>query len=215
MNDDLHDLSVSDTTTVTKHLRPGSLIPWQDLNITGNFTGSPSTDRVSQTEDLLKRPIDLVINRDSQGVAKGTVFLDGGNKASEILQKQYEYYTITHKKSKAIQFELTQGSRGFQDKQHSLDNIIIADAADLSSTDFACGYTQTGDIIQLEYDFKNDTNSLKIFVDHNSLDYPLKFSRLSNIFYGSSQKNKDLNLCSQSSFEYQLDPVFDNETLFA
>jgi hypothetical protein len=31
------------------------------------------------------------------------------------------------------------------------------------------------------------------------LDFPLKFSRISNIFYGSSQ-NKDLNLCSASNF---------------
>ena len=49
------------------------------------------------------------------------MFLDGGNKVSEITQKTYEYYTITHKKAKTIQFELTQGKRGQQDKIHSLD----------------------------------------------------------------------------------------------
>ena len=36
----------------------------------------PSIDRVSQTEDLLKKPISLVINRDLEGTAKGTLFLD-------------------------------------------------------------------------------------------------------------------------------------------
>ncbi len=84
----------------------------------------------------------------------------------------------------------------------------------MESIDFACGYTEGGDIIELETDYSNKTNSLKIYVSPNSLDYPLKFSKLSNIFYGSS-KNKDLNLCSQSHFEYMLDPAFDNETVFA
>jgi len=46
-------------------------------------------------------------------VAKGTVFLDSGSKVSEITQKHYEYYTITHKNTKAIQFDLTKGSKGY------------------------------------------------------------------------------------------------------
>jgi hypothetical protein len=67
---------------------------------------------VSQTEDLIKRPINLVINRDTQKTAKGTLFLDQGSKQSEIIQKKYEYYQFTHKSTKSIQFELVQGTRG-------------------------------------------------------------------------------------------------------
>ncbi len=90
-----------------------------------------------------------MVNRDQYGQAKGTLFLDEGKTQSEMINKQYEYYQFSHKSSKSIQFELVQGSRGFQDKTHSLDSIIIADAADLNTTDFACGYTEAGDIIQL------------------------------------------------------------------
>ena len=74
-----------------------------------------------------------------------------------MIRRQYEYYTITHKATKSIQLLLSQGSRGFQDKTHSLDSIIIADAADLANTDFACAYTEDGDIIQIEKEFDNAT----------------------------------------------------------
>ena len=109
---------------------------------------------------------------------------------------------------------MTSGQRGKQDKTHSLESIIIADAPDLFNTDFACGYTEEGDIIQLEREYNDDLKTLKIFSNPQSLDYPLKFSKLSNIFYGST-KNKDLNLCSERHFEYRLDPIFDNDTVFA
>lgn len=155
-----------------------------------------------------------MVNRDQYGQAKGTLFLDEGKTQSEMTNKQYEYYQFSHKSSKSIQFELVQGSRGFQDKTHSLDSIIITDAADLNTTDFACGYTEAGDIIQLEQEFNNVTNALRIFSDPNSLNFPLKFSMISNIFYGSTL-NKDLNLCKQSQFEYRLDPIYDDNATFA
>jgi len=53
--------------------------------LTGDFWKAPINDRVSQTEDLIKRPINLVINRDTQKTAKGTLFLDQGSKQSEII----------------------------------------------------------------------------------------------------------------------------------
>ncbi len=77
------------------------------MNLTGDFYKSPTTDRVSQTEDLLQRPINIVINRDQKRTALGTVFLDEGKTQTEMNLKQYEYYTITHKSTKSIQFELT------------------------------------------------------------------------------------------------------------
>lgn len=66
--DGVYDLSFG-SPTVQKHLRPGSLIPFQ-LN---------SDKSMNTTADLLKAPINLIVNRDTRRVASGTVFLDGGS----------------------------------------------------------------------------------------------------------------------------------------
>ena len=68
--------------------------------------------------------------------------------------------------------------------------------------------------MQLEKEYNPTAQILRIYANKQSLDYPLKFSRISNIIYGSTQ-NKDLNLCSERHFEYMVDPVFDNDTAFA
>lgn len=88
--------------TVNAHLTPGSLIPYQNNKDMTAMT----------TYDLLRRPTSIIINRNTINVATGTVFLDGGYSKSELTNKTYEYYTITHKASKSIQFQLTQGLRG-------------------------------------------------------------------------------------------------------
>ena len=79
------------------HLRPGSIIPWQDKKDLNE------SDMIN-TAQLLKLPISMVINRNENKVASGTVFLDRGISKLEITEKKYEYYTVTHKNSKSIQF---------------------------------------------------------------------------------------------------------------
>lgn len=69
---------------VNVHLRPGSLIPWQDNR----------DSKVKTTNDLLTKPISIVANRDTNGVSQGTLLLDGGSSISEIQTGQYEYYQI-------------------------------------------------------------------------------------------------------------------------
>lgn len=49
---------------------------------------------VKTTNDLLKKPISLVANRDPNGFASGSLFLDGGISIKEITGKQFEYYKI-------------------------------------------------------------------------------------------------------------------------
>jgi len=48
------------------------------------------------TNDLLAQPISLLINRDENGYADGSLLLDGGLKISEIESNNHEYYTILH-----------------------------------------------------------------------------------------------------------------------
>lgn len=81
--DDMADLdSTVDYTHV--HLAPGALIPFQNN----------SDMSVSTTNDLLQKPISLVINRDQNGQASGSVFLDTGLLVSEIGQGNYEYFNF-------------------------------------------------------------------------------------------------------------------------
>ena len=76
-------------------------------------------------------PITLVINRNERKAAFGKVFLDDGISKSELINKTYEYYTIDHKATNAIQFNLFQGKRGAQDDRHHIEKIMIGDAEDL------------------------------------------------------------------------------------
>lgn len=111
----------------------------------------------------MKLPISIVINRNERKAAKGSLLLDDGITRSELINKTYEYYSIEHKSPKSIQFSLVQGLRDAQDDRHHLDRIVIGDAEDLNTTDFACAYTTMNEIIELEVDYFNETNSLHIF----------------------------------------------------
>jgi alpha-glucosidase (family GH31 glycosyl hydrolase) len=162
--------------TVNVHLRPGSIIPIQDL--------STSMAPLNTTNDLMGMPISVVINRNDRKVAKGTVLLDDGISRSEIRDKTYEYYTLEHKSTKAIQFSLTQGKRGAQNERHHMDKIIIGDAEDLSETDFACAFTTKNEILELEVDYFSSNKTLKIFRPETFDDTRISFSQISNIFYG-------------------------------
>jgi hypothetical protein len=109
-------------------------------------------------------PINIVINRNERKAAFGKILLDDGISKSELLDKSYEYYTMEHKASKSIQFNLFQGKRGSQDDRHRIENIIIGDAEDLSHTNFACAYTTMNEIIDIKREYSNVTKSLKLTI---------------------------------------------------
>jgi len=48
------------------------------------------------TSELITQPISLIVNRDDNNYATGTLFLDTGLKISEITSKSFEYYQINH-----------------------------------------------------------------------------------------------------------------------
>ena len=82
-NDNMQKLTVRDTVNV--HLAPGALISFQDN----------SDMSIMTTQDTLKKPIMLVINRDSDNkFAHGTLFLDKGESKAEIDNEDWEYYRI-------------------------------------------------------------------------------------------------------------------------
>ena len=74
-------------------------------------TMSNMTATYFTTEDVMKLPISIVVNRDEVAAAKGTLLLDDGISRSELINKTYEYYQIEHKATKTIQFNMIQGLR--------------------------------------------------------------------------------------------------------
>ena len=68
---------------IITHLMPGRLIPFYNNSQQLYYT----------TKDIqTTAPLEFVINRDSNGHAEGTVFLDGGEEMSELEGKEYEFY---------------------------------------------------------------------------------------------------------------------------
>jgi alpha-glucosidase (family GH31 glycosyl hydrolase) len=197
--DEMKDLKYG--STVNAHLMPGAIIPIQ--NVTSNHT-IPLT-----TVDLQALPLTLVINRNSVKSARGTVFLDSGISKSELVEKRYEYYTVEHKSSKSFHFLLTQGKRGAQDSNPNseIDEVIIADAGtDLVGTDFACAVGIDGSMRELSVNFDSTLKSIRIS-KMNKFSQKIMFSKVQAIYYGTN--GKDLNLCRQSAYEYEIPQDFD------
>ena len=100
------------------HLAPGAMIPYQNNQDMSLMT----------TVETLKKPITLVANRDAQGVAGGSLFLDLGKSRAEIDDGLYEYYDISLQ-AKSIQINAARSGYGAQ--PHELDQVVIVNAADL------------------------------------------------------------------------------------
>ncbi len=120
------NLSTTGLRTHT-HLKSGSLIAFQDNN-------DESVKTVSQ---LSKKGIQLLVNRDTNGYAYGSVFLGEGSLLSETDSNnpQYEYYQI-HYQANSIQNMITEGTRG--KSNYVLESIKIFNAADLEDVSTAC-----------------------------------------------------------------------------
>ena len=121
--DDYTTLQVRDTVNV--HLAPGALIPFQDN----------SDMSIMTSQDTLKKPIKIVANRDSNGVAGGSLFLDQGESRAEMDNLNYEYYDLSLQ-AKSIQFNGANFNKGQQ--PHLLGEIVVLNAGDLEYITSAC-----------------------------------------------------------------------------
>ncbi len=92
---ELFDLPV-DNNLAHAHLMPGALISRQD------FIKADGT-LVMTTTDLLTQPISILVNRDENGNAKGSLLLDEGISVSEFTANAFEHYNILHQ-AQSIQF---------------------------------------------------------------------------------------------------------------
>jgi alpha-glucosidase (family GH31 glycosyl hydrolase) len=137
--------------TVNAHLAPGAMVAIQN-----------NTDQDFQsTNDLVYRaPISLVFNRDPTGYAAGTVLLDNGTSRAEISNWQYEYYNFQYS-SKSINKFFSQGNTNTQN--YDLLHLIILNAADLNTTDFACYMDANFTAVNMTYLYDETKQALYLF----------------------------------------------------
>ena len=87
------------------------------------------------------------------------------------------------------------------EQDYSFNKIVILNAEDISSTNFACYVDEENNAptpLQAVYDPERKTLNISA---GETLD-PIKFSKFKAIYYGD--KNKDINLCEYKSHFYQL-----------
>ena len=183
--DSVATLKVRDT--VNAHLAPGALIPFQN-NTNMKFM---------TTVDVLAAPISLIANRDQNGYAGGSLFLDQGISRSEMDNNNYEYYSV-NVQANSIQFQPSDFNKGTQ--PHVLDKIVIVNAADLAEGSFACYYPPNSLVPQPLVTYYNIA---KLALEITSDNKQLKFSDILNVYYGSSN-NFDVNMCDQHTFDYNI-----------
>jgi len=96
---------------------------------------------IMTSTDTLSKPITLVANRDANGVAGGSLFLDKGSSRAEMDNGLYEYYDI-NLQANSIQIDAARSGYGGQ--PHQLDDIVILNAGDLADVTTACYYRPDG-----------------------------------------------------------------------
>jgi alpha-glucosidase (family GH31 glycosyl hydrolase) len=75
-------VNLSTTGSLNVHMKPGSIVSFQDN----------SDNKTTTTADLSSKPISLYVNRDDNGYASGSLFLDQGISLTELSNSTYEYY---------------------------------------------------------------------------------------------------------------------------
>ena len=82
----------------------------------------------------------LLINRDDQGAAFGTILIDDGKSPDSYSTGKYVNWQVRHA-SKSISFWVESGDYAYSDSsatQDILEEIKILNADDIMDTDFAC-----------------------------------------------------------------------------
>ena len=183
--DDYTTLKVRDTVNV--HLAPGALIPYQ----------SNAQMTLMTSGDTLKAPITLVANRDSNGVAGGSLLLDQGISRAEMDNGLYEYYDISLQ-ANSIQVDAARSGYGAQ--PHLLDQIVIVNAPDLADVTTACYYRPDGLVVQgLQTEYDSQTKALYLKTQQAT-----KFSDIHTIYFSGST---GVNMCASNSshtFDYNI-----------
>ena len=78
---------LANANQVTKHLRPGYLIPRQ-----GHPNDPWFASPINNTNQIPHRPCEILVNRDEKGRATGRVLFDEGNMTADLADSTSGYY---------------------------------------------------------------------------------------------------------------------------
>jgi len=125
------------------YLRPGAIVPMQmDLTFTDS-AGKPAT--ASNTVDLIEKlPVDLLVNLDTNGEAKGSILIDDGSSQSMLDNQMYDHWSFQYSAGSLKKEWKTNasGMGGLPDsvKQENrvLNSIVLVNVPDTVNIDFAC-----------------------------------------------------------------------------
>jgi hypothetical protein len=164
------------------HLRPGAIATFQNN----------SDMSVNNTSQLNSKPISLLVNRDENNYATGSLFLDQGETLSELDNKNYEYYTLTYS-ANSIQNLFADGNRGAQN--HLLGDVRIFNAADMDVS-VACYLDKNLQPHMMQAEYLDDIKTVVLTPQSSA-----KFNNIHSIHFAGST---DLSVCSPDSFGYTI-----------
>lgn len=170
-----------DTTgySTPAHLMPGKIIAFQN-----NSDGS-----IMNIHQLINGSITLLVNPDNENFGQGTLFLDQGEKVSELDNWEWESYNIQFS-AKSIQF-FTNGNLGGQDG-YSLESVKILNGERFKDNDVACYLSRSKQMEPqpLVARWVEEENALRIFSENATS--PLRFSDIHSIHFSL---NSEFNIC--------------------
>ena len=132
------------TGTVQKHLRPGYLIPRLGREIptdAGRVAPAPQLPLINNTDQVPRSPVELLVNRDEQGYAKGRVLFDNGTNTADIKKGNFSFFEFTVTRNSIQKTSLYDGSNypgSDSGINHGISTIYLLEAEDIMSHDFAC-----------------------------------------------------------------------------
>jgi hypothetical protein len=174
-----HDVPVQSDVAIA-HLMPGAIVTKQ----MGDFM---------TTSDLSDNLFTMIANRDTNSQATGTLYVDDGVKISQ----SYDHLAFQLSAKSFKKWE-----KGTSSNTKSLDSLIITNAADLASTDFACMTSQLDHTVTMLAATVDSTVGAETLTIKKTDGTPIDLGLLKDIHFGTSAT--DLNLCDISSQYYKV-----------
>jgi hypothetical protein len=193
-------IDVDATKDINAWMMPGTAIPYL-----------PNDSKYNNTHDInLNGNVHILINRDDQGFAKGTMFFDTGIYEHEITDKDYEYYAIQHSGKSIKRWNKNTNPNEGKSSSFKLDKIIILNAGDVKDSNFACARDiRDGQLVALTATWSDADQTLTIAPGSGSI----AMTELATIYYGN--KDADPDICDSSSQFYKFQDDVPDITSFS
>lgn len=181
--------------TVIKHLRPGYIIPKQDL----------AADKIN-TNFIPTSTVSLLINRDSDKFAKGSLLIDNGIETKDLEQNLYEYYRFTATSNSLMKETVV--TEGTDQPKQLLKEIVFLDYdtnPEVSMVNFACLVQSDGSRKELAYYQDSNLNSLTLSSKDEAQE-GIDVTKMKAIYFGVREDEAIAALCGSAVSTMLPDP---------